>query len=76
MTEENETLSLYPNPANDFVTLLGENLGMVHIYNALGQEVECFITKSDELRINTTHFEDGVYLIKTDNQTVRFVVKH
>ena len=76
VTEENETLSLYPNPANDFVTLLGENLGMVHIYNALGQEVECFITKSDELRINTTHFEDGVYLIKTDNQTVRFVVKH
>ena len=73
---DKQVIMLYPNPANDFVTLNGENLGTVRIYNALGQMVDEFEASGSELRINTTGYENGMYFVKTDETTLRFVVKH
>jgi peroxiredoxin len=73
---ENQVITLFPNPANDFVTLNGENLGTVRVYNALGQKVEEFEANGRELRINTSGYENGVYFVKTDETTLRFVVRH
>ena len=73
---ENQAFMLFPNPANDFVTLNGENLGMVRVYNTLGQKVDEFKANGNELRINTMGYESGVYFVKTDEQTMKFVVKH
>ena len=67
---------LFPNPTNDFVTLSGEGLGTVSVYNALGQKIDDFNANGAELRIKTTSYENGVYFIKTDNGTIRFIVKH
>ena len=74
---ENQTITLRPNPANDFVTLKGENLGTVRVYNALGQMIDEFHTENNELNIATTRYGNGVYVIKTeDGKTMRFVVRH
>ena len=73
---ENSSILLFPNPANESVTLKGEELGTVSVYNALGQKVDEFSAKV-ELNINTAGYENGMYVIKTENGTVsRFVVKH
>ena len=72
----NQTITVYPNPASDYVTLNGENLGTVCVYNAFGQMVEKFEAKGSELRINTIGYESGVYFVKTDETTLRFVVRH
>jgi hypothetical protein len=75
--DENETsATLFPNPANDFVALKGENLGTVRVYNALGQKMDEFVANGSELRINTTRYKNGVYFVKTDEKTMKFVVKH
>ena len=75
--DENEALTtLFPNPANDFVTLNGENLGTVRVYNALGQKVDEFEANGSEFRINTTGYENGVYFVKTNETTLRFMVRH
>ncbi|MBR4562417.1 MAG: redoxin domain-containing protein [Bacteroidales bacterium] len=75
--DENEaSVTLFPNPANDFVTLKGESLGTVRVYNVLGQKVDEFEANDSELRINTTSYENGVYVVKAGEQTLRFVVKH
>jgi peroxiredoxin len=76
VNENSQSLMLYPNPANDFLTLNGENLGTVHVYNALGQMVEEFEANGSEHRIITTGYENGVYFVKTDETTLKFVVKH
>ena len=70
------TIMVYPNPANDFVTLKGENLGTIRVYNALGQKVDEFEANRNELRISTTGYENGLYVVKAGGQTLRFVVKH
>ena len=75
--DENEvSTTLFPNPANDFVNFSGENLGTVRVYNALGQMVDEFEANGSELRINTIGYVNGVYFVKTDETTLRFVVKH
>ena len=75
--DENEaSITLFPNPANDFVTLKGESLGMVRVYNTLGQVMDEFEANGSELRINTTCYENGVYVVKVGEQTMKFVVKH
>ncbi len=74
--EDMASTTLYPNPANDFVTLDGENLGTVRVYNAIGQKVDEFEANDSELRINTTGYESGIYFVKIDKTTLRFIVKH
>ncbi len=75
--EENAaSISLFPNPANESVTLMGENLGMVRVFNVLGQKVDEFEANDSEFRINTTGYENGIYFVKAGEQTLRFVVKH
>ena len=75
--EENTTLvSLFPNPANENVTLKGEDLGTVRVFNMLGQKMDEFEANGNELNINTTGYENGIYVVKTGEATLRFVVKH
>ena len=71
-----QILNLFPNPANDFATLSGENLGTVRVYNAFGQMVDEFEANGSELRINTAGYENGLYVVKAGEQILRFVVKH
>jgi hypothetical protein len=76
INEDSQILSLFPNPANENVTLKGENLGTVRVYNMLGQMLDEFEANGNELNINTTGYENGVYVVKAGEQTLRFVVKH
>ena len=73
---DSQSLSLYPNPANGFVTLKGETLGTVCVYNALGQKVDELEANGSELRINTANYESGIYVVKTNNTMLKFVVRH
>ena len=75
-THQPSLISIFPNPANDFVTLKGESLGMVSIYNALGQKVDEFVPNDTEIRINTAGYENGIYVVKVGEKALRFVVKH
>ena len=74
--ENDSSATLFPNPAHERITLKDENLGTVRVYNALGQMVEEFHTEGSELNINTADYENGVYLVKTGEKALRFVVKH
>ena len=77
--EENsvQALGIYPNPAHDFVTLTGQNLGTVSVYNAMGQKVEEFVAEGQSLKIATTRYPNGVYFVKTSGgESQRFVVTH
>ena len=73
---ENQTMTLRPNPANDFVTLKGENLGTVRVYNTLGQMMDEFEANGNELNIHTSSYGNGIYVVKAGEQTLRFMVRH
>ena len=71
------TFSLSPNPANGFVTIKGENLGSVSIFNMLGQKIEDHFVEGKELVISTAHYPNGIYFAKiAQGKTQRFVIAH
>lgn len=71
------SFSLAPNPAQGFVTITGENLGMVSIYNLMGQKVEEFLVENKEHIIATSDYPNGIFFVRSANgETKRFVVAH
>ena len=72
---EADEFTVYPNPANEYVKINGQNLGVVSVYNALGQMIEEF-TADDEAVITTSEYENGVYFVKIGEKIERFVVTH
>lgn len=75
--EQATDFSIAPVPASDFVSITGENLGKVSIYNAVGQRVEEFDTEGDNLRISTTDYPNGIYFVRTaQGETRRFIIAH
>lgn len=77
VVESVNQFAVYPNPANDFITVSGEGLNKVIIYNTLGQMVDEFVAEGSEFKIATASYENGVYFVKVNNgAAVRFVVTH
>lgn len=77
VAESVNTYAVYPNPANDFITVSGEGLNKVSVYNTLGQMIDEFVTEGAECKIATASYENGIYFLKVNNGTaVRFVVTH
>lgn len=69
------SFTLYPNPVNDFLKISGENLENVSVFNAFGQKIAEYVA-TDELNVNTSNYENGVYFVKIGDKTQRFVVTH
>ncbi|WP_162126547.1 T9SS type A sorting domain-containing protein [Flavobacterium phycosphaerae] len=69
-----DNVKLYPNPANDFVTInISEGLELpdsFDIYNAMGQLVNhTKVGSSTDLTANTSGLSKGVYFIKINKET-------
>jgi hypothetical protein len=64
---------LYPNPANEQITLKADN-GLVQgmsVYNLQGQ----LVVKTDQQTTDVSHLKTGVYLVKPadSEQTIRLI---
>ena len=67
------TISIYPNPAHDKVTIEGK--GEVVITNSLGQVVKKINYNNATKTLNISDFERGVYYIKVGNVTTKLVIE-
>ena len=65
VSELENTLKVYPNPANDYLTVEG-NLTSVEVYNTVGQ---CLMTKqvNGDTRIDLSGFSNGIYFLRVYN---------
>ena len=78
ITENN--ISIYPNPARDFVRLTAQDsqLTTVKVYNCLGMMVEEIEVSANEVEINISEYNTGIYFfdVMTENgNVVKKVVK-
>ncbi len=69
-TNTDNNISVYPNPAKDFVKVSTDNgqQTTVKIYNTLGMLVEEFEMNSDEIEINVSDYKSGIYFINISNE--------
>lgn len=56
---------MYPNPANDVLTLSTQNtVNTVEIFNVLGKKVITMQVEDTSAEINVSNLNAGIYLIK------------
>lgn len=68
---------VFPNPANNYVSVKSPNLGSVSVYNALGQKVDEFTADHGEIVIPSAHYSNGIYFVRTDlGETKRVIINH
>ena len=78
--ENNEkAFNIYPNPTNGDITVCGESINLVEVYNICGQKVLSIETNSSSVNVNMSELTAGVYMVKVvdnnGNATVNKVVK-
>ncbi|MBE9468226.1 MAG: endonuclease [Bacteroidetes bacterium] len=63
--DENHNINIYPNPANNILTLSTDsNNESVEIYNIIGEKVLSFYKQNSTLQININNLKKGMYFIK------------
>jgi hypothetical protein len=77
-----ESVSLYPNPAKDRITIsipqAIDVTGNFDVYNAIGQKITTKkVTTENDLTINTNNYQAGIYFINLTigefSKTLRFI---
>ena len=61
---ETQAVQVYPNPVKDVITVKAENLSSVVIYNSIGQKVFAQELDANELTINMSDYETGIYMVR------------
>ena len=66
----NDLIKMYPNPANDFVTISNVPIGSkVMVTDINGKLVYSSETNNEQTTISTTNFVNGVYIIQIQNNS-------
>ena len=80
--ESIEGLSVYPNPASDFVKVSTENAALqnIAIFDITGKEVINLNLSENNANINVSGLDNGIYLMKitdadNNHQAVKLVIK-
>ena len=68
-------MTVFPNPANDYVTVTAPDLNGVVLYNALGQEVMKAVATHGICNLDLSGLQRGLYLIKADTSTGNSIQK-
>ena len=57
------SLNVYPNPVKDVLTVAGEDMKQVTVYNALGQLVKSVNCNDNTVQINVNDLQNGMYFV-------------
>ena len=72
---QQEGCAIYPNPADDVVNI--EAQGLIQVRNSLGQLMDAVVSDSQQVRIDTNRYPDGLYFVQTNGKGMgKFVVMH
>ena len=55
--------NVYPNPVKDVLTVTGEDMKQVTVYNALGQLVKSVNCNDNTVQINVNDLQNGMYFV-------------
>jgi hypothetical protein len=65
---DNQSFSVFPNPATDYITVQTEHDGMIAFYNLFGMLVYKTNTYKNTSTIDVRNLKSGVYIIKFVNE--------
>ena len=73
-------MGIYPNPANEKITIEAQNINEIYISNVMGQKIYETSVNDDQVVVDVNDFPSGIYMIRvvTDEYEVtkRITVSH
>jgi murein DD-endopeptidase MepM/ murein hydrolase activator NlpD len=70
----NTQLTIYPNPANNNVKIYsGTELGLITLYNSLGEIIYSEKINSKECQIDLSIFSNGIYFLKARDRYLKLI---
>lgn len=74
--EKEVTYSIYPNPANNLLSIIGNfNNTKVEICNAIGQRIYSNKINNSNLSIDISDFDNGIYFVNIDNKIEKLIIQ-
>jgi hypothetical protein len=75
--ESSEGIKLYPNPANDIVTITSETniSGQVIVTNLSGEMVAAITPNGNKAYVKVRALSPGIYIVTVENKTLKLIVK-
>lgn len=72
--DNENSLSIYPNPSNGLFTLNNTDEKQTIIYNTLGEQVATINLVEGENKIDLSHLPNGIYFIQCGNKKGKIVI--
>lgn len=70
LNQENDKYYVYPNPANNSITILGDNIIKIEIYNSNSELVKLIKTENNrQINFNINDILSGAYILKICSNT-------
>ena len=66
---------LHPNPTTGVVTIVGENLHQVKVFDMLGQAISTYQVKGHSISIDISFLSIGVYFVNITDENGRRCVQ-
>lgn len=60
--------NVYPNPVKDILTIKGNGISQIMIFNSLGQLVKNLDCNDDVVKVNVESLQNGMYLVNVVNE--------
>lgn len=74
----NNSVSIFPNPTSDYIYIeLPKNNTNTHIsiHNILGKKVTELDTTTNQIKLNVSHYSQGIYLVSITNNNNTYIKK-
>ena len=72
--QELMNVSVFPNPASDFILVKGDNIAEISAYNIVGQEVDHIIGNDENIiKVPCCHWAEGLYYLHIQNDNGHFI---
>ena len=68
-------LTVYPNPANDHLTVSHCNQNDIQIFDMAGREVLSAKATTNTIRLDISHLPQGIYFLRAGSETIKVVRK-
>ncbi|MBR4156755.1 MAG: T9SS type A sorting domain-containing protein [Bacteroidales bacterium] len=75
INELESSLAVTPNPVNDYVRITGEDFNNVTIYNNIGVMIEKLNVKGNDIKIDMSQYNSGLYVIMINTEKGNIVKK-
>ena len=59
----NESYNIYPNPVDDILTIVGNSIKQVNVYNMMGQLVKTAVCENSMVNISVEDLQNGMYIV-------------